>query len=231
MPDPIPPPQEPFASERHITYDLRYNSGGALKEFYMSEVYRSLESNCNAETDTLIEAIERILSDRSSGFITREEFIDLICKEHVNKQKKIDSLSHQVFEFFRVFQSPSLSSQRTDVTKAIHTVLETGLDFPKNMKISEDFLLEKIQEKYGVEGGFIDVFLKDLSDLMGENYPPDLSYKREIEGELHKLGELSNIKDIVGDTYETVARIKLKNYPLEGEFFNLFNKKMDEYGV
>ena len=229
MSDTTPPPQEPFASEQDITYDLRYNSGGALKEFYMSEVYRSLESNCHAETDTLIQAIERILADRSSGFITREEFIDLICKEHVNKQKQIDSLSYRVNEFYGVLESKLYSQpqQKTDVIKAIHTVL----DSPKNMKISEDFLLEKIQEKYGVEGESIGVFLKDLSDLMGENYPPDLSYKREIEGELHKLGELSNITDIVGDAYETVARIKLKNYPLEGEFFSLFNKKMDEYGV
>ncbi len=89
---PTPISQDPIDLEQKSLLD---DSGGALRDFYGSPVYRSLRSTCHAKTDTLIEAIERILSDRSSGFITREEFIDLICKEHVNKQKQIDSLSHQ----------------------------------------------------------------------------------------------------------------------------------------
>jgi hypothetical protein len=90
-------------------------------------------------------------------------------------------------KFCEVLSSNQLSSQqRSAVTKTIHDLFTSS----ENIEISTKFLTENILENYGVGQDAMDTFLGNLSNTMGENYPPVLS--KSLLGSLRVLQKNSN---------------------------------------
>ena len=89
------------------------------------------------------------------------------------------SFPEWVGKFLEVLNSDQLSSeQKIAVKKAISTLFVDS----ENIEISLDFLMKNISRKYGSQYGSwqdtIDAFQGELSDAMGEHYPPVLSQSR-----------------------------------------------------
>jgi hypothetical protein len=116
---------------------------------------------------------ETITSKEQMGWIA-----DQITKKAFDKFN--GSYAKWVGNFCEVLHSDQLSSEkRSAVTEAIHALFETD----ENMGISGDFLMENISRKYGSGQDTIDAFQGELSDAMGENYPPVLSQSQFNKGQ------------------------------------------------
>ena len=99
---------------------------------------------------------------------------------------KNGSFPEGVGKFLEVLNSDQLSSeQKIAVKKAISTLFVDS----ENIEISLDFLMKNISRKYDSKYGSwqhtIDAFQGELSDAMGEHYPPVLSQSHKNQETLH----------------------------------------------